>query len=318
MAGIKPKTKPIGARSTKVRPIKNNVPSPDMGSFPQPTEYSEELVLKNMPLAKSMAYRMAINTKMPLDDLFLVACQGLIKGCRRYNSDLINPNTNKPYALSTILVPYIRGAMMHWLRDKGHSSGVKFPDRWRDIAPNVRKMAKAGKTLREIEELTSLPAEEIEEIIQAQGVTTLLDPDVKNNLTAVEYNIDELDEAEFYDALAWALQIADRAHQSLRWADQIQIETAWNPESSWNIKRKQKLAEQQHKQFIIKARKIIKGTQYSIQEQQNIAIEIEVPIIEDGKQNVKRQKTTNNKTILDAVVLQLNLLDQKLNGKTSM
>lgn len=288
----KPK-RPHGARSIKVRP-QAELQASSIRGFPPPNERSEKLTVDNLPLAIAMARRMARQTNMPYNDLFGVACQGLIKGCRKYDPDLVNPESGRPYRLSTIVVPYIRGEMMHYLRDKGHSSGVKFPDRWRDIAPTVRKMAKAGSSFRDINEATGLPVDEIEEILTAQGCTNVLNPDIKNNLTAVEYEPDELDEVEFYDELAWTLQIADQAHDSLRWADRAQIETQWNNDiTATNKRRHHKLAKQQHRQFLIKARKVLAGAPCPIEEQNDLILE--VPIITEttaGKKPAVKKLTT--------------------------
>ena len=124
------------ARSTRPRPPAD--PCPDQCQprrFPPPTKCSEELAVANLQLARDMAQRMASATRMPWDDLFLVASMGLLKACRLYDPERICPSTGRPYAISTLAVPFIRGAMAQHLRDKGHTSGVKFPDRWRDKAP---------------------------------------------------------------------------------------------------------------------------------------------------------------------------------------
>lgn len=291
------KRRPTGARSTKVRPHNQDVPYQHSGSFPPPTKHSEDLIVANMPLARAMAHRQSILTKMPYDDLYLTACEGLIKGCRRYDPDLINPATGKSYALSTILVPYIRGAMLHWLRDKGHSSGVKFPDRWRDIAPTVRKMANNGSTIKDIHEVTSLPLDDIEGILQAQRPTTLLDPDIKNNLTTTEVETDELDEAEFYDELAWALHLADQAYNSLAWSEKIQIESSWSLTSRGG----RKLASQQHRQFLIRSRRIAKGLPCPTEEQAELSMSLPVTIETKDGPKVAMKKLSKPKEIIEAI-----------------
>ena len=144
--------RPPGARSTKVRPpsvVAENNATDEKPKFIQPTKHSEQLAVDNIKLAQQRAHLMAIKTRMPFDDLYQVALIGLIKGCRRYDPTKINPKTNEPYKLSTIAVQFIDGAMRQYLRDRGHSSGVKFPDRWRDRpALCARCTEKAKKQIR--------------------------------------------------------------------------------------------------------------------------------------------------------------------------
>ena len=243
--------RPKAARSTKIRPEAS--PDPDeggLGRFPPPTEWSEQLAVNNLQLAASMAARMAQATRMPFEDLHLEATKGLLKGCRYYDPSRINPESGEPYKLSTCVVPFIRGAMAQYLRIRGHSSGVKFPIAWRDKAPIVRRMAADGATLEAVVLATGLDGVEVEAILQAQGVTTQVDPDSQGFAT---YDPDPWDDVETCDALADVLAIADLAHAFLREADRNVLERSW--ESS---KRRQ-LARLPHGQFLVKARGIIRG-----------------------------------------------------------
>jgi len=249
--------RPKAARSTKIRPEISPCPDPgQLGSFPPPTAWSEQLAAENLQLAKSMASRMARATRMPFDDLFLVAAQGLLKGCRRYDPARGN-------RLSTCVVPFIRGAMAQWLRDKGHSSGVKFPDRWRDKAPTVRRMASDGATLSAVVEATGLAPAEVEAILEAQGATRCLDPDAHHT----SREPDPWDEIEAYDELNEALRIADEAHAALRWADREMLEAAWE------APRRRQLARLPYGQFLRHAQGIIRGEPPArVTEQQALAL----------------------------------------------
>jgi hypothetical protein len=189
-----------------------------------------------------MASRMARATRMPFDDLFLVAAQGLLKGCRRFDPSRGN-------RLSTCVVPFIRGAMAQWLRDKGHSSGVKFPDKWRDKAPTVRRLAADGATLSAVVEATGLEASEVEAILEAQGATRTFDPEGYH----ASREPDPWDEIEAYDELNEALRIADEAYAALKWADQQMLEAAWE------APRRRQLARLPHGQFLRHAQGVIRG-----------------------------------------------------------
>ena len=191
---------------------------------------------------------------MPFDDLYLVAAQGLLKGCRIYDPERINPGTGEPYRLSTCVVPYIRGAMFHWLRDRGHTSGVKFPDRWRDKAPIVRRMAAKGSTLEEVITATGLSSDDVEGILQAQGATQVLDPDDQDFAVGEHVNPDPWDDLEAHDNLAEALRIADLAHASLKFADRAMLEFTWIAPKPY----KRQLARLPYGQFLAKAKGVIR------------------------------------------------------------
>jgi DNA-directed RNA polymerase specialized sigma subunit len=255
------------ARSQKVRPD----PCPDLDrlkGFPPPTAWSEQLAADNLQLARAMANRMARSTRMPFDDLFLVAARGLLNGCRRYNPERLNPATDRPYALSTCVVPYIRGAMTQWLRDKGHSSGVRFPDRWRDVAPTVRRLVADGATLSAVVEATGLAPEEVTAILEAQGATRLLDPEALH----ANREPDPWDEIEGYDELNEVLRIADEAHAALRWADRQMLEAAWDAQP------RRQVARMPHGQFLRHAEGIIWGERLKpAPEQQALAL-----VVPDG------------------------------------
>ena len=244
-----------------------------------------------------MASRMAAATRMPFDDLFLVAAQGLLKGCRRYDPERRNPKSGEPYALSTCVVPFIRGAMAQWLRDRGHSSGVRFPDRWRDKAPTVRRLAGEGGTLNGIAEAVGLPAEEVSAILEAQGATRVLDPEAG----FASRDPDPWDEAEAYDELAEALAIADQAHAALRWSDRVMLEQAWD------APRRRQLARMPHGQFLAHARGVIRGQKLRpAPEQQGLAIE--VPEALGATPGVARRRISGAVEILQAAE-QLALFD---------
>ena len=166
------------------------------------------------------------------------------------------------------MVPFIRGAMAQWLRDRGHSSGVKFPDRWRDVAPTVRRLAGQGATMAAVTEATGLPPEEVEAILQAQGVTTQLDPETYGG---GDHDPDPWDEAEGYHELAEALAIADQAHAALRWADRAMLEQAWQSP------RRRQLARLPHGQFLRHVHGILRGVRPAREEQQSLSLAIEEP-----------------------------------------
>lgn len=261
----KPRRSPPAARSQKIRPQQDAAPvdTSRLGRFPPPTPWSEQLAADNLQLACAMASRLARTTRMPFDDLYLVAAQGLLKGCRYYDPQRINPATGTSYRLSTCVVPFIRGTMAQWLRDRGHSSGVRFPDRWRDKAPSVRRLTSGGASLEQVAETTGLPAADVEEILEAQGTTRSIDLDLHGFAT---FDPDPWDDIETFDELAEALRIADQAYDALRRADREMLQIAWA------APKRPQLARLPHGQFLAKVRGIIRGEEH--EEQQKLATDL--------------------------------------------
>jgi len=254
-----------GARSLKARP-EAQPPADRLGSFPPPTEWSEKLAIDNQGLSRTMALRMARVTRMDLESLQAVADLGLLKGCRLYDPARINPGNGLPYRLSTCVVPYIRGAMLHYLRDKGFTSGVKFPDRWRDVAPKARRMASEGVALEVIGEAIGLPACEVEEMLEAQGTTALFDPEVYDSRQGAP---DPLDAVEEHAELADAAAIADQAFAAMSWADQQMLV------KGWQAPRGPRLGHLQAGQFLRRARRILSGLAVDApQSQATLAIDL--------------------------------------------
>jgi len=292
-----------GARSLKARPEAQRGEA-RLGSFPPPTEQSEQLAIDNQALAQDMAVRMARATRMDLESLRAVALLGLLKGCRLYDPSKVNPANGRPYRLSTCVVPYIRGAMLHYLRDKGHTSGVKFPDSWRDVAPRVRRMASEGASLDAISTQVDLPAQEVEEILQAQRTTALFDPEIGD--IHWQCTPDLLDEAEEHHELAEALAIADEAFAAMSWADQQMMIKAWQ------MKRGPQLASLPHGQFVRRVRRVLMGLPVAAPQAQS-ALALDVPTGEASAQ----PRVASSRQILDAAE-QLGFFDaSEQDGKTS-
>jgi DNA-directed RNA polymerase specialized sigma subunit len=153
-----------------------------LGTFPPPTETSEQMAVENTLLAMDCANRFARSNDMQVVDLETPAWVGLLKACRLYDPSKINPNTGKPYALSSFAVPYIKGAMRQYVRDK--TFAIRFPNRWRELGPKVRRLHQEGRTPKAIVEEVNqaagaelLTIEEAIEIIQCQKPTIELNHD---------------------------------------------------------------------------------------------------------------------------------------------
>ena len=154
------------------RPAATAADQSKLGTFPPPTDISEDLAVANLRLASDRARKFAAKVKMDgiVADLEAVAWTGLLNACRRYNPDRLNPATGKPYAISTVAVPFIDGAMRRYLRDKGHP--IKFPNEWREKAPRARRELLSGKrTIEEAAEIVGMDPLDLGEMLHSMGPT---------------------------------------------------------------------------------------------------------------------------------------------------
>jgi DNA-directed RNA polymerase specialized sigma subunit len=195
-----------------------------LGTFPPPTDISEDLAVANLRLASDRARKFAAKAKMDgiVADLEAVAWTGLLNACRRYRPDRVNPATGKPYAISTVAVPFIDGAMRRYLRDKGHP--IKFPNEWREKAPRARRELLSGKrTLEEAAEIVGMDPLDLGEMIHSMGPTGEIQDDQFQSRGPEADMPDE----EGQSALAAELQLAETALAKLG-DDRLLLEEWWN------------------------------------------------------------------------------------------
>ncbi|HIK40053.1 MULTISPECIES: RNA polymerase sigma factor SigF [Thermoleptolyngbya] len=83
-----------------------------------------QLVKLNAGLVRKIAHRVSHQCAEPYEDLEQIGYLGLIRAIERFNP-------SQGCAFSSFAVPYIRGEMLHFLRDRG--SAVKVPRRWQDL-----------------------------------------------------------------------------------------------------------------------------------------------------------------------------------------
>jgi RNA polymerase sigma-B factor len=95
-----------------------------------------QLVHLNFGLVRKEAHHWVNQCSESYEDLLQVGCIGLIRAIERFD-------TTKGSAFSSFAIPYIRGEIQHYLRDRGCS--VRIPRRWLalrqqsvDITQNLR------------------------------------------------------------------------------------------------------------------------------------------------------------------------------------
>lgn len=83
-----------------------------------------QLVRLNAGLVRKVAHRISRQSAESYEDLEQIGYLGLIRAIERFDP-------SHGCAFSSFAVPYIRGEMLHFLRDR--SSTVKIPRRWQDL-----------------------------------------------------------------------------------------------------------------------------------------------------------------------------------------
>lgn len=91
----------------------------------------QELIRLNLPLVRQVALRLAPRTDLDLDDLIQIGCLGLIRAV-----DGFDPA--RQAALSSFAVPFIRGAMLRYLRDQ-HGC-LRPPRRLRELQQQAEQL----------------------------------------------------------------------------------------------------------------------------------------------------------------------------------
>lgn len=134
-----------------------------------------QLVQINIGLVRSEAYRWLQQSTETFDDLMQVGSLGLIRAIERFDM-------GKGYAFSSFAIPYIRGEIQHYLRDK--STSMRIPRRWQALQSQsvrvIRQLqADLGRlpTDREVAEALDIPCAEWQEVKLANRNRSLLSLD---------------------------------------------------------------------------------------------------------------------------------------------
>ena len=99
-------------------------------------ELRNQLVQMNLGLVRREAHHWLCHSNESFDDLMQVGSLGLIRAIERFE-------LSKGYAFSSFAMPYIRGEIQHYLRDR--SAVVRIPRRWQSLQ---HRSARAIRTLQ--------------------------------------------------------------------------------------------------------------------------------------------------------------------------
>ncbi|MGK7945430.1 MAG: RNA polymerase sigma factor SigF [Microcystaceae cyanobacterium] len=126
------------------------------------TELRNKIVELNFGLVRKEAHHWVNQCSENFDDLLQVGCLGLIRAIERFNVE-------KGHAFSSFAIPYIRGEIQHYLRDRGYS--VRIPRRWLELGRQAVTIRKDFQTRynrqpsdQEIAESLDIPLKEWQEI----------------------------------------------------------------------------------------------------------------------------------------------------------
>jgi len=140
----------------------------------------EVLVARFLPLARQLARRYQ-RPEEPFDDLFQVACLGLVKAIDRFD-------LSRDVAFSSYAVPTILGEIKRYFRDKTWS--VRVPRDLQELALKVdRKVAEMSTALRraptiaEIAEALGVSEEDVLEAREASGAYRATSLDAPRSIT---------------------------------------------------------------------------------------------------------------------------------------
>ena len=128
----------------------------------QSAEVRNQLVKLNFGLVRKEAYYWINQCHESYDDLLQVGCLGLIRAIERFD-------ISKGHAFSSFAIPYIRGEIQHYLRDKGVT--VRIPRRWlalqqqsAGVSRSLREKYNRQPTDSEVAEALSISLAEWQEI----------------------------------------------------------------------------------------------------------------------------------------------------------
>lgn len=142
-------------------------------------ELRNQLVDLNTGLVRKVAHQISRQCTEPYEDLEQIGFIGLIRAIERFSPC-------QGCAFSSFAIPYIRGEMLHFLRDKGNV--MRIPRRWQELYAKGKKQRKQLTTIlgrlpkdTEIAKSLGVPIQEWQECKLAAQNRRLLSLDAKVN-----------------------------------------------------------------------------------------------------------------------------------------
>lgn len=168
-------SKDVKARTVELLRRYQEAPSPSLRN---------RLVELNLGLVRKEAHHWKHQCQESYDDLMQIGCVGLIQAVERFD-------LSRGLAFSSFAMPYIRGEIQHYLRDK--SQTVRIPRRWSTLMHQSKKVVvrlrqELGRTPTELEvrDAMGLSEEEWQEVAVARQNQTMLSLDAPLRRTEEE------------------------------------------------------------------------------------------------------------------------------------
>lgn len=156
------------------------------------TPEQQVLAAANINLARSQSWKYHRSTGIEYLLLESAAFEGLCQAAAKYDPALVNDETGRPMKFSSLAVPYIRGSILHYIRDKTYA--MRLTHRMRELWVKGRKLLLAGEpdiviakelsiTLREWQDTKSACSGPPLELKDQATPTEALEPDEVDHLT---------------------------------------------------------------------------------------------------------------------------------------
>ena len=122
------------------------------------TSEQQVLASTNLNLARNIAWKYQRSTNIEYLILESAAFEGLCQAAAKYDPNLINEQTGKSMKFSSLAVPYIRGSILHYIRDKTYS--MRLTHHMREVWVKGRRMLNSGMADIEIAKALDVPLKE--------------------------------------------------------------------------------------------------------------------------------------------------------------
>ena len=112
------------------------------------TKEQQDLAEVNINLARDIAWKYQRTTGIEYSILESAAFEGLCQAAARYDPDMVSDRTGRVVRFSSLAVPYIRGGILHYIRDRTYS--MRLTHKMRESWSKGRKLMNRGMTDLEV------------------------------------------------------------------------------------------------------------------------------------------------------------------------
>jgi RNA polymerase sigma-B factor len=106
------------------------------------TPDQQVLAAANLNLARNIAWKYHRSTSIEYSILESAAFEGLCQAAAKYDAGVLHKETGKSLKFSSLAVPYIRGSILHYIRDRTYS--MRLTHRMRELWVKGRKKLNLG------------------------------------------------------------------------------------------------------------------------------------------------------------------------------